>query len=226
MSCTSIHSNGRMGITSQKAKHRHPLKYTLRNALYTAQYLLGVQALHWSCIHFVDETRMDSRLLREMAWAEVGRGVEIQRQDAQIESWSVTLLTDLRNQHGFVLSQPIQGTNSAVDHLESIVNWLEHGVLLAGDVLILDNASIHNSVEVLGLISLLLDAAGVRMYFLPTYSPEFNPCELVFARAKRYLRHERGTKQFLAEILEAFGCVTYESILAYYEQCIRKPLIG
>jgi transposase len=31
---------------------------------------------------------------------------------------------------------------------------------------------------------------GVTVVTLPTYSPELNPCELVFARVKRHLRSE------------------------------------
>jgi len=191
-----VHSNGdhvQEGEASQPAQI-HVAQRSLHGSVLARSRVVSLD------YHpFLDEPKMGSRLVREMGWAEAGRGVEIQRQDEHIESWSVTLLSDLRNAHGFVLSQPIQGTNSAVDHLEHLVTWLERGVLREGDVLILDNASIHNSEEILGLVSLLLDAACVRMYFLPTYSPEFNPCEPVFAGAKRYLRCERGTRTFLGD---------------------------
>ena len=71
-----------------------------------------------------------------------------------------------------ILSCVFTGTNKALDFLEQIIVWLDSGVLSNGDVLILDNASLHKSEEINGLLSLLLDAAGVRMYFLPRYSPE------------------------------------------------------
>ena len=64
------------------------------------------------------------------------------------------------------------GTNNAVDFLDLIVDFLNQGVLIRGDILVLDNARIHKSAEIVGMLSIILDAAGVRMYFLPTYSPE------------------------------------------------------
>jgi hypothetical protein len=64
------------------------------------------------------------------------------------------------------------GTNKAIDFFELIVNFLNQGVLTRGDILVLDNAKIHKAAEILGMLSIILDAAGVHMYFLPTYSPE------------------------------------------------------
>lgn len=53
---------------------------------------------------------------------------------------------------------------------------------------------------------------------------QYNPCEQVFARAKRYLREERDQGSFLREVLEAFGCVSFVDMIGYYEECIEKPL--
>jgi transposase len=55
-------------------------------------------------------------------------------------------------------------------------------VLVAGDLLVADNAAIHKSREIIPTLRVALATAGVRMVFLPTYSPELNPCELVFAQ--------------------------------------------
>ena len=53
-----------------------------------------------------------------------------------------------------------------------MVDFLTAGVLRRGDVLIMDNCSIHHAAEILPVLSIVLDAAGVRLYFLPRYSPE------------------------------------------------------
>jgi hypothetical protein len=71
-----------------------------------------------------------------------------------------------------LLSDIHSGTNSAVDHLETIVSFLDTGVLTRGDCLIMDNCRIHNAAEIFPLLSLLIDAVGVRLFFLPRYSPE------------------------------------------------------
>ncbi len=51
-------------------------------------------------------------------------------------------------------------------------------------VLILDNAKIHHDH---GLLE-YLDAFGVRVEFLPPYSPDLNPIEEAFSYIKNYLK--------------------------------------
>jgi len=97
---------------------------------------------------------------------------------------------------------------------------LEEGKLVSGDYLILDNCGIHGADESWGTLYTLLEAAGVSLIFLPTYSPEFNPCELVFAQVKNYLRHHRTSAPFDREILNAFSAITFMDLYLMYMQCI------
>jgi transposase len=61
--------------------------------------------------------------------------------------------------------------------------------LLPGSVLVLDNASIHKG----GQIAALVKKAGCRLLYLPPYSPDFNPIELVWAFVKGLIR-KRGPR--------------------------------
>jgi transposase len=65
-------------------------------------------------------------------------------------------------------------------------NWFERG-----DVLILDNASIHIGQEADIVEDLLWNAMQVVVVFLPTRSPELNPIELVFHILSRRIRSYR-----------------------------------
>lgn len=56
--------------------------------------------------------------------------------------------------------------------------------LKQGKILILDNYPIHKALRVRELI----EKQGCRLMFLPTYSPDFNPIELLFAKLKAKLR--------------------------------------
>jgi len=58
---------------------------------------------------------------------------------------------------------------------------------LKRDYLLCDNAA-YDTYDILEYI---LDHANVKLIFLPAYSPEFNPIELVFMKVKRYLREYR-----------------------------------
>ena len=91
---------------------------------------------------------------------------------------------------------------------------------MAGDIFVVDNASVHNAAEIVDQLEAALDAAHVRMIFLPTYSPELNPCELVFGQIKARLRRHRQEGAFWREILDALGTVTLANVAAYYLKCL------
>lgn len=63
-------------------------------------------------------------------------------------------------------------------------------------VVILDNLSVHKQASIRAVI----EAAGCRVLFLPSYSPHFNPIEHVFRKIKAYIRRVRARTQ---EALEA-----------------------
>lgn len=56
--------------------------------------------------------------------------------------------------------------------------------LTPGQVLILDNASFHKSIE----SQKLVEAAGCQILFLPPYSPDLNPIEKYWANMKTKVR--------------------------------------
>jgi transposase len=56
--------------------------------------------------------------------------------------------------------------------------------LRASDVVIMDNLSSHKRTRTRELI----EAAGGAVLFLPPYSPDLNPIEMIFAKVKHLLR--------------------------------------
>jgi len=94
------------------------------------------------------------------------------------------------SQDGVITSWVYQGsTDSTV--LESFIErllpycgrWPE-----PKSVLVMDNASFHHSPK----IKQLCDDAGVKLVFLPPYSPDLNPIEEFFAQLKKFIkRHWR-----------------------------------
>ncbi len=95
-------------------------------------------------------------------------------------------------------------------------------ILRAGDLLVMDNCSVHKAHGVRQLLLGLLSAAGVTLWFTPTYCPEVNPCEYIFAQSKRYLREQRGSLPFVAELAASFARVSKDNVYAYYYQCIER----
>lgn len=65
--------------------------------------------------------------------------------------------------------------------------WVEQHLsreLQSGDIVILDNLSAHKVVGVEAAIR----AVGAQLWFLPPYSPDFNPIENAFSKLKSLLR--------------------------------------
>lgn len=55
-----------------------------------------------------------------------------------------------------------------------------------GDIVVMDNLAVHKVAAVCRAI----EAAGAQLLFLPPYSPDLNPIEMVFSQMKATLRHQ------------------------------------
>ena len=68
------------------------------------------------------------------------------------------------------------------------------------DVVILDNASFHKSVETIELI----ESVWAKILFLPPYSPDLNPIEQYWAVLKAYVRKFNISFDTFLQILDSF----------------------
>jgi len=92
--------------------------------------------------------------------------------------------------------------------------------LKEGDYLVCDNASVHTGGDMRPLLETLMDIKGIRLVYLPTYSPELNPCELVFSKVKNLLRSNRGGQRWWIEILKSLGNVSYLDVVNAYKHSL------
>ena len=89
-------------------------------------------------------------------------------------------------------------------------------------VLIMDGASVHN----VDNIEHLCQHRGILLMYLPAYSPDYNPIELVFSAVKRKLRklYQKYPQISANELRGAFefclwnSCPTHHA-LAYFMHC-------
>jgi transposase len=114
-------------------------------------------------------------------------------------------------------------SNAQEDFFKFVVECVQGGYLTQGDTLVCDNASVHGGSETLETLLQYLKLKGVKLVYLPTYSPELNPCELIFAQVKRYLREHRNLHiPLIDDIIAAFSLVTHENIQNYYNKCCSR----
>jgi transposase len=97
-----------------------------------------------------------------------------------------------------------------------------------GKRLLLDNAAIHHSTHVcrkqgLPTIQETAEAKGITLHYLPPYSPQYNPTELVFAQLKKLVRFEhhcRVTPGTLSDrVVMALGGLT--AVPSMFRHCLR-----
>ena len=70
---------------------------------------------------------------------------------------------------------------------EWVAEWLEWcliPLLEASSVIVMDNAPFHNK----RILETIAEAYGHRILWLPSYSPDLNPIENVWANLKKWLR--------------------------------------
>lgn len=71
--------------------------------------------------------------------------------------------------------------------------------LLPGDIVIMDNLPAH---KVAG-VRVAIEAAGAVLLYLPPYSPDFNPIEMLFAKLKALLR--KAAERTITSLWAAIG---------------------
>lgn len=89
--------------------------------------------------------------------------------------------------------------------------------LRAGDIVVMDNLSPHKSDQTLALIF----EAGAQVLFLPAYSPDFNPIEMMWSKIKSLLRsaEARTATDLITAIGQALARVTCKDALAWFTHC-------
>jgi transposase len=97
--------------------------------------------------------------------------------------WKTTTLIAALGFQGVRCSTVVDGAVNA-DVFEAFVAQVLVRELKPGDVVVMDNLSSHKRQRTRALI----ESAGAQLKFLPPYSPDLNPIEMIFAKAKNLLR--------------------------------------
>lgn len=118
-------------------------------------------------------TRLRGRALRgERLLAKVPHG-----------HWKTTTLIGALGITGLRCSTVVDGAVNG-DVFEAFVDQVLAPQLRPGDVVVLDNLSSHKGARVRQAIA----ARGAELRFLPPYSPDLNPIEMIFSKIKQTLR--------------------------------------
>lgn len=86
-----------------------------------------------------------------------------------------------------------------------------------GDIVVLDNLSSHKASD----IKERIENVGAELRYLPPYSPDFNPIEMMWSKIKACLRHAAArTEETLYDaVAYALDTVTPQDALNWFQHC-------
>ena len=86
-----------------------------------------------------------------------------------------------------------------------------------GSVIIMDNWTVHHGEEVRELVT----RSGCELLYVPTYSPDFNPIEHLFAKVKAFVKGLRPetVDKLTQAFCDAVKTVTPQNVLNAFKHC-------
>ncbi len=147
-----------------------------------------------------------------------GRSRRNQRLVASIPHghWQTSTIISAIRLNG-VCSPAVFNTGTDADVFEAYVEQVLLPALEPGDVVVMDNLATHKVKRILERI----EQAGVAVRFLPPYSPDFNPIENMWSKAKALLRaaEARTFDTIVNAVGNALRQVTTDDCRGYFQNC-------
>ena len=120
---------------------------------------------------FLDETSAATNMARRYGWAPRG---ERCRLAAPLGHYKTTTITAALRTSGLCATALLDGPTNGRRFCSYVTDTLVP-VLQPGDIVVMDNLPAHKVAGVQDAI----EAAGARLLYLPSYSPDFNPIDEV-----------------------------------------------
>ena len=129
---------------------------------------------------FIDETWTKDNMTR--LWGRAMRGERLVDHTPHGHWTTITFLAALRME-GMTAPLTVDGPING----DVFLAWVQQQLvqtLKPGDIVLMDNLSAHKGAQ----IRKAIEGVGARVVYLPPYSPDFNPIEMVFSKLKALLR--------------------------------------
>ena len=167
---------------------------------------------------FIDETSAYVGQSREYGWAASAERVQDTRpkgKKARVSLIAAISLDTAMAEQSLIITDTVN-KNAFLCFLETTLL----PTLAKGSVLVMDNWTVHHGDDVRDLV----DAAGCKLLYLPTYSPDFNPIEHLFAKIKMFVKRLRpdSTDTLVQAFGDALKTVTPQNILKSILHCGYK----
>ena len=161
---------------------------------------------------FLDESSVNINMTRHYGR---GKGKERVYDNVPLNTPKNTTLLSSVRLNGSLAYSFFQGSVNGEKFLDYIKNTLVP-TLQKGDIVIMDNLSCH---KIKGVKEAIENVEAVVVY-LPAYSPDFNPIEMMWSKIKSLLRKWKARSINLLDkaIKEAFQLITSDDISGWFSK--------
>ena len=162
---------------------------------------------------FIDESCAKTNMTRYYARAPRGERVN---DHVPCARWETTTMIAAVGRNGPQAPWVLEGALDGAA-FEVWVREVLAPTLVSGDIVVMDNLSVHKNTQARELIL----ATGAIVWDLPAYSPDLNPIEKMWSKVKTALRRSkpRDTKALLLAIGDALAQVSLQDIQNWFDSC-------
>ena len=100
------------------------------------------------------------------------------------------------------------------------VVWVREALLPGlrrGDIVVMDNLPAHKR----PIVRSIIEEAGCGLWFLPPYSPDFNPIEMMWSKVKQLIRsmEPRTFETLIQAVFDAMDAITSQDAHGFFHHC-------
>jgi transposase len=130
--------------------------------------------------------------------------------------WRTTTMISAIRLDGSTACMTVDGATDT-EVFQAYVRAVLCPTLRPGDIVVMDNLGPHKNEDTVALIT----ATGASVRFLPAYSPDLNPIEMMWSKVKASLRaaEARTHPDLLAAIGQALRRVTAQDAVNWFAAC-------
>ena len=162
---------------------------------------------------FLDESGVTTEMTRR--YGRATRGARVNEGTPAGHWRTLTVLGAIR-QSGWVATMTIEAATDG-DIFQAYLEQVLCPQLEPGDIVVMDNLSAHKVSGVRDLI----EGAGAQLWYLPPYSPDFNPIEKCWSKFKLLLRsaQARSLATLESSVADALTAITPQNVQACFRHC-------
>jgi len=204
---------GRDGTAAEKKSLHAAEQDTQAGQLRRSQWKEQVSQVDPARLIFLDESGVTTEMTRRY-----GRGARGERvkEGTPAGHWRTLTILGAIRASGWVATMTIEAATDGDVFLSYLAQVL-CPQLRPGEIVVMDNLSAHKVDGVRALI----EGAGAELWYLPPYSPDFNPIEKCWSQVKQLLRAAKARSLDALEhaVADALATVTAENTKACYRYC-------